>query len=248
MLAWNRPALSTPNSGRRSCTDRLRTDWSTLSAEARQIASKAFETIDQPDLRSVLLRSAELDATTALLRGHSAVGGRDLVAIYLPGLDIAQHALAAADSTPTASALQARAAAIRHYHFFVGDLIRRYADLDRALVIVVTHPGRVSSAARAAIAVYGRVGARGIAGAPATIADVAPTVLYALGLPAARDLSGRPLTELFNEVFVERHPVRMVDTYGQPSAARAERGGHRSIRRRSNGSGVSATCGRYRRA
>jgi hypothetical protein len=204
--------------------DRLRPDWSKISHEARQIASKTFEAIDQPDLRSALIRSAELDATTALLGGHPAVGGRDLVAIYLPGLDIAQHALAAADSTPTASALQARAAAIRRYHYFCGGLVAQFAGLDRALVIVVTHPGRVSSAARAAIAVYGLVGAQRVAGVPATIADVAPTVLYALGLPSARDLSGRPLTELFNKAFVEHHPVRMVDTYGPPSAPAAQRG------------------------
>jgi hypothetical protein len=32
----------------------------------------------------------------------------------------------------------------------------------------------------------------------ATTLDLAPTVLYTLGLPVARDMAGRPLTELFS--------------------------------------------------
>jgi hypothetical protein len=207
--------------------DTLRKDWSKLSQEALQLASSAFDTITQPDLRSVLMRSAELDATVALLGLHPAVAGRDLLTVYLPGLDIAQHTLATADATPTASALEARTNGIRQYYFFLGELIQRFSDRDRSLLIFVTHPGRVSSAARAAIAVHGWVGANrdAVKGLSAALVDLAPTVLYALGIPAARDLAGRPLIELFNKGFVERHPVRMVDTYGQPSAARAERGG-----------------------
>jgi hypothetical protein len=205
--------------------DTLRNDWSKLSHEARQIASSAFSTTEEPNLRSVLTRSAEIDATVAFLGLHPAVGGRDLLAVYFPGLDIAQHALATAESSPAASVLEARTEGIRQYYFFIGELIQRLEDGGKALLIVVTHPGRVSSAARAAIAAHGWIGARGIVGTSAATIDLAPTVLYALGIPVARDLSGKPLTELFNKEFVERHPVRAVDTYGQPSATRAVRGG-----------------------
>jgi Type I phosphodiesterase / nucleotide pyrophosphatase len=205
--------------------DSLRKDWSKLLHEARQIAASAFGTIEDPTLRSVLTRSAEFDATVAFLSLHPAVGGRDLLAVYLPGLDIAQHALATAESSPAASALEARTEGIRQYYFFLGELIQRFGDSGKALLIVVTHPGRVSSAARAAIGAHGWIGARGIVGTSAATLDLAPTVLYALGIPVARDLSGKPLTELFNKAFVERHPVRAVDTYGQPSAVQAERGG-----------------------
>jgi Type I phosphodiesterase / nucleotide pyrophosphatase len=204
---------------------RFRTDWSKLSDEAHRMASKAFEQIDQPELRAVLVRSAELDATTALLAGHPAVGGKDLLAIYLPGLDIAQHALATAESTPAASVLEARTDGTRSYYLFLGELLQRFSDRHRALVILVTHPGRVSSAARASIAVRGWVGASGTAGAPAALVDVAPTVLFALGIPVASDLSGKPLTELFHSEFVAKHPVRTVETYGPPAPGAVERGG-----------------------
>jgi hypothetical protein len=205
--------------------DTLRKDWSKLSDDARQLASSAFDTIAEPNLRSVLIRSAELDATVALLGLHPAVSGRDLLTVYLPGLDIAQHTLATADATPTASALEARTSGIRQYYSFLGELIQRFSDRNKSLLIFVTHPGRVSSAARAAIAVHGWVGAGTGNERSATLVDLAPTVLYALGIPTARDLAGKPLTALFNEAFVARHPVRVVDTYGVPTAPAAQRGG-----------------------
>lgn len=40
----------------------------------------------------------------------------------------------------------------------------------------------------------------------ATIADIAPTVLYGLGLPIPVDMDGRVLTEMFISEFAERHP------------------------------------------
>lgn len=48
----------------------------------------------------------------------------------------------------------------------------------------------------------------------AVITDIAPTILYALGLPVAEDLDGRVLTEAFTEAWLHRHPVRTVPTFG----------------------------------
>lgn len=45
------------------------------------------------------------------------------------------------------------------------------------------------------------------------IVDVAPTVLYFLGLPVARDMDGSPRTDLFAPVFTADHPVIFVPTY-----------------------------------
>ncbi len=42
----------------------------------------------------------------------------------------------------------------------------------------------------------------------ARIVDVAPTVLYALGLPIPDDLDGRPLLEIFDERYRSAHPVQ----------------------------------------
>ena len=50
----------------------------------------------------------------------------------------------------------------------------------------------------------------------ARIIDVAPTLLYGLGLPIPEDMDGRPLVEIFDEGFRAAHPVR----YSPPEAAK----------------------------
>ena len=48
----------------------------------------------------------------------------------------------------------------------------------------------------------------------ASILDITPTILALLGLPAARDMDGQPLTEAFTPEFLRAHPVSWIDTYG----------------------------------
>jgi len=40
-----------------------------------------------------------------------------------------------------------------------------------------------------------------------------PTLLYALGLPSARDFDGRVLTEAFTPAFLARRPLTFVPSY-----------------------------------
>lgn len=47
----------------------------------------------------------------------------------------------------------------------------------------------------------------------ATVLDIAPTVLALAGLPVARDMDGRPLTEAMSAALLERRPVVYIDTY-----------------------------------
>ncbi len=53
-----------------------------------------------------------------------------------------------------------------------------------------------------------------------SLVDVMPTLLYALGLPIARDLDGEVLTGGFDNAFLARHPLTFVPSYdtlaGQP--------------------------------
>lgn len=46
------------------------------------------------------------------------------------------------------------------------------------------------------------------------IHDVAPTLLFTLGLPVAEDFAGRPWTALFREEFLRANPLRTVRTWG----------------------------------
>jgi hypothetical protein len=47
----------------------------------------------------------------------------------------------------------------------------------------------------------------------ASVLDVAPTILYLMGLPVARDMEGRVLTEIVDERFARAHPVTFIPSY-----------------------------------
>ncbi len=54
---------------------------------------------------------------------------------------------------------------------------------------------------------------RGGSIAGASVLDATPTVLALAGLPVARDMDGRPLTEVMSRTFLERYPVVYIDSY-----------------------------------
>jgi hypothetical protein len=47
----------------------------------------------------------------------------------------------------------------------------------------------------------------------ASLLDVAPTVLYLMGLPVARDMEGRVMTEVLSEDFARAHPLTFIPSY-----------------------------------
>ena len=47
----------------------------------------------------------------------------------------------------------------------------------------------------------------------ASVLDVAPTILYLMGLPVARDMEGRVLAEIVEEDFARAHPVTFIPSY-----------------------------------
>jgi predicted AlkP superfamily phosphohydrolase/phosphomutase len=49
--------------------------------------------------------------------------------------------------------------------------------------------------------------------ARASVLDVAPTLLYLLGLPVARDMEGRVLTEILEPEFARQNPVTFIPSY-----------------------------------
>jgi predicted AlkP superfamily phosphohydrolase/phosphomutase len=56
---------------------------------------------------------------------------------------------------------------------------------------------------------------RGVAESVASVLDVAPTVLYLLGLPTGEDMEGRVIRDLVEPAFFESSPPRMISTYEQ---------------------------------
>jgi predicted AlkP superfamily phosphohydrolase/phosphomutase len=49
--------------------------------------------------------------------------------------------------------------------------------------------------------------------AGASVLDITPTVLYLMGLPVARDMEGRVLTEMMDEEFARAHPITYIPSY-----------------------------------
>ena len=218
----------------------LRQRWPEIKARASAEATKALELSSDDATRRILLRSAELDAIQLALASAVAPPATDLSVVYLPGLDIAQHALLIAGQAGLSagqaglsdaqaglspSALAARLEGVQAYYSALDRLLAPLLTPGPGeLVMLVTEPGRVGGDGRAMMSVNGSA-ARSHQGSVSLATAAAPTVLYALGVPVSRDLPSAPLLELFDPEFAARYPPRYVATYGRPSAAPAIRSG-----------------------
>jgi predicted AlkP superfamily phosphohydrolase/phosphomutase len=60
---------------------------------------------------------------------------------------------------------------------------------------------------------YGGAVARGRQQVRASVVDIAPTILYFLGLPIGRDMDGYTRTDLFQPSFLEERPITYIPTY-----------------------------------
>jgi predicted AlkP superfamily phosphohydrolase/phosphomutase len=60
---------------------------------------------------------------------------------------------------------------------------------------------------------YGASVSRGRQQARASVVDVAPTILYFLGLPQGRDMDGYARTDLFQRSFTDERPITFIPTY-----------------------------------
>jgi hypothetical protein len=205
----------------------LRELWPSLRARARSVASEAFADVHADEIRAVLERSAELDMSMLALAAALPGAPADLTAVYLPGLDIAQHALFSrdGDAALSPSAAASRLDAVRAYYVFLDHVLRSALtpESDECLVIIM-EPGRVDAAGRGLLALRGREAAPG-GRVDAHAVDAAPTILAALGVPLSRELTGAPVAALFSPAFVEAHPPRYVPSYGSPSTVRQARRG-----------------------
>jgi hypothetical protein len=176
----------------------------------------------------VLRRSAELDATIVGIAQALPDPVRDLDVIYLPGLDVAQHTLfgSAEVGAPSPSMVAARVEALKDYYRFLpailDPLLKPASD---QIVMVVTSPGRVQTPAAGMFGVIHPEGAIDMVEGSATVVDVAPTILLALGVPLSRELAGIPVRTLLFEDRFAKHVQRYVDTYGRPFTAPVAREG-----------------------
>lgn len=81
------------------------------------------------------------------------------------------------------------------------------------IVGAATGSGTHESAPDGFIAVVGDGVKAGTLVRRASLLDVAPTLLYFMGLPVARDMEGRVLTEIVSDDFARAHPVSFIPSY-----------------------------------
>lgn len=202
----------------------LRHRWPEIRRRADALASGMAQIPDRT-AAEILARSARLDAQQVLLARDPLLGSPDLLAVYLPGLDIAQYELLqGADARVMApSALADRVAFLPAYYVYVDYLIReillRGLPPD-AIIIVVAHPGRVKGDRGAVLSIAGGPIRPQRVSSPQSVSllDVAPTVAYLLGLPVSRELPGEPWMARVNPDFAQRYPLRWVESYGRYAA------------------------------
>lgn len=202
----------------------LRQAWPAIRSEAAANIDSLLPPVQDANAEAALRRAAEVDALQLAIAARLDPSALDLLAIYLPGLDIAQHALLGGGPS-SASSLSSRLDALRSYYVYLDGLLKPLlTPADGELVIVVTEPGRVESITHGLMVQRGRIAASGATG-EARAVDVAPTILHALGVPLARDLAGAPALDVFASGFRSRFPVREVDTYGRRNATAERRQG-----------------------
>lgn len=175
------------------------------------------------EIAGVIERSARLDATVLDLAVDPALGEQDLLTVYLPGLDIAQHALfpAAPAGTLAPAAAAERVRALEAYYAFLDRTLASTVlaqDHPQRVTFLVTQPGRVAVSATgpaAVMAIAGQVSAAGAGTGPLAAEALAPTVLRVLGVPVATDLGAASAEALLHAEFRDAAPLRTIATYGE---------------------------------
>jgi hypothetical protein len=208
----------------------LQKQWPAVRQRALETARAAFSKIEDPGEAAILQRSAALDATIIGLANALPPPARELDVVYLPGLDIAQHALLGSDrpGALAPSVVAERVAALGGYGQFLRTALDAWLHpAPGEFVVLVTQPGRVATPVAGTLTIFG-VPPRGFVdvrpgiadGGAAHAADIAPTILDALGVPLSRELAGTPVRAV-----LALAPARYVSAYGPPSRGNAVRKG-----------------------
>jgi Tfp pilus assembly protein PilF len=121
-------------------------------------------------------------------------------------------------------------AAYRHIDRVLGDLMEAAGD-EYDIILLSDHgfktgpsrpqsapPPREPGAARwhrlnGVLLMLGPQIKRGVTLHGASVLDITPTVLALMGLPVARDMDGKPITEAIDDEFLRAHPIRAIDSY-----------------------------------
>lgn len=195
--------------------EKIRTEWPQITQEAQSLMTTLMAEPAEAETSAVLRRAAEVDALQVVMAKRVQTPSLDLLALYLPGLDIAQHALLGSGAAASPSALQGRLEAVRSYYVYLDGLVKdTLIPAEGEVVVLLAQPGRLETIDLGLVAARGTIAATGVSG-NARAVDVAPTILHLLGLPVSREVLGAPILQLFSTEFAGRYPVRGIESYGR---------------------------------
>jgi predicted AlkP superfamily phosphohydrolase/phosphomutase len=156
-------------------------------------------------------------------------GPFDFFAIYFRGVDTAGHQFlqftdeSEALKNCTGCDVNRLSEIVNNYYIYMDEAVGKviqYNDPNTVTLIVTDH-GQYSSGSHGNHRNNGFVV---LHGTPirrhnmikANVVDVAPTVLYLLGVPVAQDMDGSVMLEAFDPNYLSKHPVKMTGTYESP--------------------------------
>jgi len=192
-IDWSRTRLSTWGSPATVMLKKLRISLAGRDRAGRVLAPEvpALRAALERDLARVTWNDGGAVFRVRAPRPREKSQGADLVAAMLVGADSRELRV---DGEPWAGALISRISGSHNEHTD-GIFLAAGPDIGTKLVRAAADSELV----------------RGIG-----IRDIAPTILYALGLPVGEDFDGHARTELFSAGFRRRHPLRTVKTWGEP--------------------------------
>ncbi len=152
--------------------------------------------------------------------------GIDFLAVYFNGIDSMGHAFwdyRDKEGHPLQHIID-------YYYVWIDGVLGEFLDLVDENTLLITcsdhgfHGPRHAADGSLLLGVYmharyGIVGLMGKGVKPgshivgASILDITPTILYAFGLPVAKDMKGKILTDAFEQDFLRANPVKFIETY-----------------------------------
>jgi predicted AlkP superfamily phosphohydrolase/phosphomutase len=166
------------------------------------------------------------DETFRRIALHLHEKGVDMLAVYFNGVDSVCHNFWDESKNRNHPLCNV----IDNYYIWMDGVLGQFMDLvdDETLLVVCSDHGfygprrAEDGGLLLGVNMHGRYGIVGLMGkgirpgsqiVDADILDITPTILYALGMPVARDMHGRVLTGAFESDFLRNNPVKFIPTY-----------------------------------
>lgn len=153
-------------------------------------------------------------------------GKFDFFSVYFRGVDIFGHQFLQFSADPefvkncTGCDTSRLSSLVDDYYSYMDDAVGKLMEFndENTITMIVTDHGQVATGGHGSHRNTGFVLLHGKAirkhrMSYANVIDVAPTVLYMLGVPVAQDMDGGVMIEAFDPGYLKGHPIQLIGTY-----------------------------------